>query len=384
MNKTKILVALILASMALAACGSANTGPTPAASPSAAVSVNQNNWEAEWNKILDQGKKEGKIVLYTSVGGTEIRPAIANAFKSRYGIEVEFVVGKGEEIVAKLTSERAANLFLADAAIIGAPSQINFLKPQGILDPMKPALVLPEVTDTKSWIGGSLPFVDEAGQIFGFVAGYRSYLTINTEMVKQGDIKSYKDLLDPKWKGKLSLFDPSVGGSGNEWVSGVMRAYGQDGGVKYLKDMAKQEPVITRDGRLQIEWVARGIYPVGIATRWAKVSDFRALGAPLEWVDPVEGGTLSSGTGNLGLINKAAHPNAAKVFVNWLLGKEGQAIFVKGFGSPSARLDVSTEGLDPDTVATQSKKFYLVDEKLYLQYPQLAEMARGIFADQLK
>ncbi len=363
-------------------------GPTPAPTTTAARRDSAGPaaaWKTRWNSLVEGAKKEGQVFIYTSLGGSNIRPSLGNSIKEKYGIDAEFVVGKGEEIVARIGNERRGGLYLADAAIIGAPSMINYLKPQGGLDAMKPALVLPEVTDTKNWIGNTLPFVDDEQQIFAFVAGYRTYITINTTMVKEGEIKSYKDLLDPKWKGKITLFDPTVGGSGSQWVAGLlMHVYGQDEGTKFLRDLAKQDPIITRDGRLQIEWVAHGKYPIALAARRENVSDFKIMGAPVDWVHPSEGGEIASGTGAVGLVNRAAHPNSARVFLNWLLSKEGQTIFVKSFGSPSARVDVTTEGLDPDTMPTAQRKYTVADEKLYLTMPGASEVSKEIFAAQLR
>lgn len=383
--KLNAAILAVLLSLIVFACAP-NVTPTPASTPAKpGNSVSTEGWETQWNTLVEAARKEKQVLVYTSLGGTTIRPAIADAFKKKFGVDVDFMVGKGEEIVARIGNERRGGLYLADVVVIGAPSQVNYLKPQGGLDNTQQALILPEVTDAKLWLGNKLPFVDEEGKIFAFVAGYRTYITANTTMVKEGEIKSYKDLLSPKWKGKLSLFDPTVGGSANQWVAGLMvHVYGWDEGAKFLRELAKQEPVITRDGRLQIEWIAHGKYAVAIAARRENVSDFKAMGAPIDWVEPVEGGEISSGTGAMGLVEKAAHPNAAKVFVNWLLSKEGQTIFVKAFGSPSARTDVPTEGLDPDTVPNPKKKMFMVDEKLYHQMPKAAELAKEIFAPSLR
>ncbi len=376
---------IVLIAVLLFACGVPGTPAMPAAPAQPGVQTRDNALPSDWDQLVQGARKEGQIFIYTSLGGSNIRPSLGNAVKEKFGIDAEFVVGKGEEIVARIGNERRGGLYLADVVIIGAPSQINYLKPQGGLDPMKPTLILPEVTDAKNWIGNALPFVDEEARIFAFVAGYRTYITVNTSLVKEGEIKSYKDLLDPKWKGKITLFDPTVGGSGSQWVAGMlMHVYGQEEGTKFLRELAKQQPVITRDGRLQMEWIVHGKYSIAVAPRRENVSDFKAMGAPVDWIQPVEGGEVASGTGATGLVNRAAHPNAARVFLNWLLSKDGQTRFVKAFGSPSARVDVTTEGLDPDTVPVAGRKFSMADEKLYLTMPKAAELAKEIFSAQLR
>ena len=175
-------------------------------------------------------------------------------------------------------------------------------------------------------------------------------------MVKVDEIKSYRDLLQPRWKGKIIINDPTVAGIGGKWFSMVGRYIMN---LDFMREIARQEPVILRDQRLQVDWLAKGKYPIGIAAVTDMVTEFRKAGAPLSYAEPSEGTWLGNGSGGLGLVVKAPHPNAARVFVNWMLTKEAQSIYSREYGVPSARLDVSTEGIDPVTVPKPGVKYVL-------------------------
>lgn len=340
------------------ACASGAT-PTPATggqpavkstSPAAAPSVAA--WEAEWNKTLAAAKTEGTVVIY-SIQNSATRETLRKTFKDKYGIDLEFVAGTGTELVARASSERKAGLYLADVVMGGPSSSLGF-KDLGALDPMEASFILPEVKDPKAWLGGSLFYFDLGRYTLGYVAMPNGTWLVDTEILKPSEVTSYKDLLNPKWTGKMIMSDPTVSGPANALIgTGMWEIMGEG----YLRALAKQQPVITRDNRLLVESVARGKYPIAIApladVRW----EFKKNGAPIEQVDPIEGNITLSGSGSLGVLNKAAHPNAAKIFVNWLLSKEGQTLIQKEIGGASRRVDIPKEGIDPDNTLKPGGKY---------------------------
>ncbi len=181
----------------------------------------QNQAEKQWEKTVAEGKKEGKVLVYTIIGAAT-RQALSAAFEKKYGIQLEFWSGaRGAEITQRLLTERNAGLYLADAAISGTTDLIPDLKPKGLLQPLDPFLVLPEAMDGKAWRGGQLPFLDKQHMAVGMLVQYLRHLIRNTEMVKEGEITSYKDLLKPQWKGKAVLRDPTTTGNANTWTSGI-------------------------------------------------------------------------------------------------------------------------------------------------------------------
>ena len=188
----------------------------------AAQAAAQPGWEADWEKTLEAAKKEGKTNIYGVVSNS-VRTNLSKSFTQKYGIELEFVTGRGSELVEKLTSERRAGIFLADVYLGGATTPVTTFKPKGFLDPLKPLLILPEVTDAKAWYGGGLYFSDAERQYVAcpILTASNNYLSVNTDLVKPGEINSYKDLLNPKWKGKIIINDPTIAGAGSRWFSVV-------------------------------------------------------------------------------------------------------------------------------------------------------------------
>lgn len=337
-------------------------------------------WEIEWEKVIEAAKKEGSLVLY-STAGSEVRAAIAIAFRKKYGVQVEAVGARGGEISQKIMSERRAGLYFADVYTGGTTTVTTELKPAGVIDPLEPALILPEVKDPKAWWEGQLPWVDKDHYLIAFTLYPSTTYAINTTLVRAEELKSYKDLLNPKWKGKLVMNDPTLPGAANRWFGGVSQAMGLD----FMRELARQEPVILRDQRLQVEWLAHGKYPISIAPDTSAMASFQKAGAPVSYVTPVEGSIMTSGHGNICLINKAPHPNAARLFINWLLTKEGQTVFSRAILNPSARLDVPTDFVDPEKMRVQGVKYYNSEnEEFLLAGPERMKVARDIFGHLIK
>lgn len=381
---------LVLAMLLLVACAPKTVETVPQAAPASRTEAvaplpqapSRPAWEVEWERVLEAGKKEGKLVLY-STAGVEVRTTVIPAFKKKYGIEVEAIMAKGAEVAEKLMSERRAGLYLGDVYNGGSTTPTTQLKPQGALDPLDSAFILPEVADPKAWYGGDLRWVDKQHTILSFLAYPNTNVVINTSVVKPEEIKSYKDLLNPKFKGKIVMNDPTTAGTGAKTFAVIGEEYM---GMDFWREFVKQEPVIIRDQRLQIEWVARAKYPIGLLPKTSVVTEFKLAGSPLDYITPVEGTYLSAGSGNLSLINKAAHPNAAKVYINWLLSREGQTVFGRAYGSQSARVDVPTEGIEADKIRQPGVKYFLYadTEEWVAKEPERMKVAKEIFGPLMK
>lgn len=353
------VLALLLLVFALAACTPGQSAPKiPSEQQSALTGTKEVSspakagWEEEWNRVLALAKKEGRIVVYTTAG-TEARTVLVPSFQEKYGIQAEFVMGKGAEIGQKLLSERKAGINLADVYVGGATTQITQLQPAGVLAVTEDALILPEVKDPKAWWSGSLLWVDSKHRSLAFSAFTLPAYAINTTMVKPEELKSYRDLLNPKWKGKITLNDPTLAGIGEQGMSFVLEILKVD----FLKDLVKQEPVIVRDQRLQVEWLAHGKYPLALFCKSDPIAEFQKAGAPIKELLPAEGQALTGGTGNLSLIDQSPHPNASRVFINWLLGREGQTLYSKAVLVQSAREDIPTDFLDPVKMRVPGMKY---------------------------
>ncbi len=380
---------MLIAAMS-AGCGRAapaapeNPGPAPSsiARGTSAPSEPKEPPGKSWETTLVEAKREGRVTLYTSLG-SETRSDLIKAFKDRYGINVEFVTGTPADLTAKLVRERQSRLYLGDLIIGGAGLTIP-MKPYDMLDALDPVLVLPEVTDPKVWRVGSVPIIDKDRQVLVFISTFIRYVVRNTDLIKDGEIKSYADLLAPQYKGKIVLQDPTMGGNAQTFITTLSVLWGKDKAKEYLQSLVKQEPMLTRDLRLQVEWVARGKYPLALAARIETVADFMKEGSPLAPVKVAEGGHLSGGGGGLSVLKDRPDPAATVLFANWLLSKEGQTVFIKGFGNPSARVDVSTEGFSPLSFAGPDEEFVQQNEEFVLLQVEMGKAAAEIFQPLLK
>lgn len=384
-GKVRISIILLLLTGLLASACAPSQAPSPpvatATPPPQAVAPlpkapERAAWEEKWETLVNAAKKEGTLVLLIGAGG-ELRVAISRGFEQRFGIRVEAISGRGGEMSQKLQAERRAGIYSSDNYVSGTTTMVTDLKPAGIFDPLEPALVLPEAMDPKAWWKGRLDWVDADRTAVAFVAYPKATLGINNNLVKPEEIKSYRDLLNPKWKGKMVMNDPTVAGTGQKFPAVVGD---QIMGWDYIRELAKQEPVIIRDQRLQVEWLAHGKYAIAVNPDDPPMTEFIKVGAPISRLTPQEGTYVASGYGNVALINRAPHPNAAKLFVNWLLSKEGQTIFCRTYGVQSGRVDIIVEGLDPLVVRDPKMKYFdSYTEAFVLKGPEQMKLAKEIF-----
>lgn len=300
-------------------------------------------WKREWGRVLEAARGEGKVAVIGPTG-SDRRDSLVQPFEKKYGIAVEYLSDRGAGIGARLPVERRARRYNWDVVITGTTTGINVLIPGGMLDPLEPALILPEVTDTKQWRGGEREYIDPERRFFVMVRSLFATLFVNPTQVRPEEIKSYKDLLHPRWKGKIVTDDPTRPGPG----LGTFTFFylHPDLGPNYIRALAKQELVIMRDYMQELDSIVKGKHLVLIGTSDSTADEWARKGLPVTIVDArhlKEGSGMSPQAGGLGLFNRAPHPNAAKVYINWLLSKEGQSGFVRAAGYISTRLDAPTD-----------------------------------------
>src|SRR5215470_1368117 len=193
----------------------------------------------EWEKILGAGKKEGKVAIIGPVGADR-RDVLVEPFQKKYGITVEYFADRGAGIGPRLSAERGAGQYLWDATITGTTTGLLSLLPAGMLDPIEPALILPDVKDPKQWRGGALEFVDPGKRFLVMTPSQRGTLFVNPKVVKPQEIKSYKDLLNPKWKRKIVMDDPTRAGPGQATFTFFYLHL--ELGPNFIRALGKQEP----------------------------------------------------------------------------------------------------------------------------------------------
>lgn len=336
----------------------------------------------EWEKVVANAKKEGRVVLLGAYGIAEAREPFVRTLNERFGISLEMTIGQGPLLTTKLVSERSAGLYTADVYMGGSESMLELIS-RNIFVPIEPYLILSEVKDPSAWFMGYLPYWEKQRTSLATVAvipGGGS--AINTNLLKLEEVASYRDLLKPKLKGMIVMFDPTIAGGGSSWFTLALKSMGED----YLRELVKHDIVISRDFRLMNEWVVRGKSAIGLGATPGGVAALSKDGAPIAMLPPFkEGADIGPAGGNVAVIDRNPHPNAARVLVNWLLSKEGQTILSRATGIASRRLDVSTDHLAAPWMVPDPKKNYLVQDEEYSRAKmKMQDVAKEIFAPILK
>jgi iron(III) transport system substrate-binding protein len=323
-------------------------------------------WKEDWERTLNAAKKEGQLSLY---GGQEItHPDIIAAFNKEFPfIKVTTTSGRGGDLVARIVAERRADKYLADVMASG-PNGPRMLYLSKSLDPIASAFILPELTDKSKWYGAKHWYADPENQyIFIYEGTLNSTgLSYNSKLTNAEEIKSYADLLRPKWKARLLTLDPR----GAVPPTQVLNLYHTPGlGPDFVRRFyTETEVTLFRDRRQGTNWLATGKFPLCFLCR--DIERVKELGLPVDvipadWIK--EGGTLGGGSAsNLALINRAPHPNAAKVFINWYLSRQGQMVWQNVMNkkeveaSDSMRIDIPKEDVLPDGRRVEGKKYNVV------------------------
>jgi len=282
-------------------------------------------WEAEWQRTLEEAKKEGQVNIYHTRGPFD---KLFGEFNKRYPwIKATSVTGRGGELISRMMAERRAGKYLSDAYLGSSGTPLDVLYPAKMLEPVQPFLILPEVADPSRWFRRQHHHADpENKYIFVFEGVVRSDTAYNTALADPKEFTSYWDLLKPKWKGKIVSMDPKLRG----FPSGLLQfAYYHPGlGPKFLRSLfGEMEIALSRDGRQLVDWLAVGRFAIGLAPSATDVQAAMRQGLPLARFEPrafKEGIYMRATQGSLSIMNRTPHPNATKLFVNWLLSPEGQ------------------------------------------------------------
>ena len=323
------------------------------------------SWQREWEKVLEGAKKEGEVRLW---GEQEItHPDIIAAFTKEYPfIKPVTVSGRVGDLMPRIIAERRAGKFLADiySGGLGGRSFYDFHK-AGVLDPIKPVLILPEVVDGSKWLNGDHFYADSEKQFVfmyeGSVAG--NGLHYNTGLVDLKEFKSYWDLLSPRWKGKILLFErPGVGSPS------VVRFYHHAQlGAEFIKRLLSEMDVtVSQDRRQSSDWLAAGKFPICIDcgdTDRAKQQGLPVDEFPHANLKEASYEVSTSGNSGIALINNAPNPNAAKVFINWFLSRAGQTAWQTTMNSKvqepsdSMRVDIPKDIVSVRAKREEGKKY---------------------------
>jgi len=314
---------------------------------------------AEWERTVEAAKKEGRVVIGIPAS-PELRTALDAGMAKRWPeIQLEMIVGGGSVVARRILDEYRAGVRNFDLLISGAPTPLGILA-SGAAEPVEPYLILPEVKDPKQWWGGHIWGDNKSTKrfIYSFQAYLPDLIWYNTGLVKPEEVRSYDDLLLPKWKGKIGFLDPRIPGGGQA-IWAYLRMVKEEA---YLRKLAEQDIMVSDNQRQLPEALAKGTLALTLGLSYYQYLPFIKAGLPVKPLPiPKEGINATTGSGSVTIIKNPPHPNATKVFVNWLLGKEGQEIFGKAMGQPTRRLDVDTRWM-VEIGARAAKDFLSVDE----------------------
>jgi iron(III) transport system substrate-binding protein len=328
------------------------------------------SWQAEWDRTVRAAEQEGQVTVSIGGYGSIID---AGVFQKTYSkIKITHITGAGTDLTQRIIAERRAGKYLVDVYNGGGNSLFQVLYLGKVLDPIKPALILPEVTDAAKWWEGKQKYADKEGQhIFVYEGNVAAGAgaAYNTQLIDPNEYKTYWDLLNPKLKGKILSTDiRRVRGAGIPWQ---FLYYHPDLGPKYLRRLfGEMDVTMVADLRQAVDWLGMGKFTVGMPIQGGTIYKAKNQGLPVNEFSAFhfkEGVNLSSAFGSLALINRAPHPNAAKVFINWLLSREGQTLFQKVISQPgdprnSRRIDVSKDHVPSDEQRRDKMTYFDTDD----------------------
>lgn len=328
-----------------------------------------------WEEWVGRAKQEGKVTVLAPPLA-ELRPSLIQAFQKTFPeIAVEYQAGTVAPLVEKIRAEFEQKKSSLDVVIGGT----SLLREKSLLEPIPPKLLLPEVINPEAWEsskGKGLKWIDKENQfvlqtsewVFG-------YVLVNTKVVNRDALAMWQDLLKPQWKGKIAFHDPRGAGAGQEIASYLLVKFGE----KFIVDLFKgQDVALTRSYSQMADWVAQGKYAVAIAQVPDRIEALKKEGVPLQAFSlPDAPGTLSGGFSVVSLLKGTPHPNAAAIFLNWILTKPGQEALHRPQLYPSLRRDVPTDYVPPYTVVQRGLNY--LDT-----YTEEFQAKRGMVATQIQ
>jgi iron(III) transport system substrate-binding protein len=306
------------------------------------------------DSLIDTAKRESEVVYYASMNLSEAN-AVIGEFERRYPfIKVKLQRTGSEKLLTRVLTEARAKKTFADV-IQTVEFSMHIFNRSGILARHTPSANALYPKDFK-----------EDG--FWTTVYYNAYVTgYNTRLVAARALpRTYDDLLDPKWKGKLLME-----GTKAEWFAGMLQILGQERGLKFMRDLAKQQPS-PREGHellAQLVVAGEGVFDVNIPA--ASVERMKERGAPIDWtaLGPVPATMVGAG-----VAAQAPHPNAARIFLDFLLSREGQKL-MQTPGRMIARGDLANE----QAAMLKELKIVPVSPSLAEKLDEYAKQLRAIF-----
>jgi iron(III) transport system substrate-binding protein len=294
-------------------------------------------------RLAQRAKQERTLVVYTSLAPTESKP-LADAFEKKYGVKVELWRALSDKVVQRTVTEGQAHRNVVDVIETNGP-EMEMIAREKLLAPFESPYIadLPPqaVPKHRLWMPDRLNF---------FVVGY------NTSKVKRSELPAtYEGFLDPKWKGRLG-----IEATDSEWMGALLHEWGEGKTNDFMRKLSTQDVSLRKGHILLAQLIASGEIPVGLTMYQANILSLKRKGAPIDFVavQPV----VARPQG-IGVAREAPHPNAALLFVDFVLSPEGQKLY-ESMGRVPASMKVASElnnfpfvMTDPGHVLDESQKW---------------------------
>ena len=304
-------------------------------------------------KLIENAKKEGKVVVYTSLNLKDSVP-ITEAFEKKYGIKTVLWRASSEKVIQRSLTETRANRYSADVYETNGPEMEILHREKLLADFYSPGIkdIPPETIPAhRQWIPDRFNF---------FTIAY------NTNLVKPEDVpNTYEDLLHPRWAGKIGLESGDT-----DWFGAVVKGIGEAKGVAFFRKLAEGKPEMRTGHTLIAELVASGEIPLAAAVYNHNAERLIEKGAPIKWkpLSPTFGRPNS-----IGVSNRAPNPHAAMLFVDFMLSQEGQELIKARNRVPASKLvksklnDFKFVMIDPVIVLDEGDKWEKLWSELFLK-----------------
>ena len=302
----------------LAALGCALALPAAAQIGSTAAEVASYDKPDRAQKLVEGAKKEGTLTMYTSAQNKDMG-ALVDAFEKKYGIKVEMWRASSEKVLQRAVQEARAGRSAMDVAETNGPELESMHREkilQAVKSPYQADLIPEAVLPHHEWTGTRLNV---------FVQAY------NTNAVKKEELpKTWEDLTNPKWKGKLGIEQED-----SDWLAGEAQVLGEQHANKVFKDIVNTNGISVRKGHtLLTQLVVSGEIPLSLTVYNYKAEQLKASGAPIDWFSI---GPAIARPNGIGIAKKAPHPHAAVLFYDFEISPEGQGILAKRDFVPVSR-----------------------------------------------
>jgi iron(III) transport system substrate-binding protein len=318
--KRKHLAAVLIVALAVMVVGCGSDAPaTPVKGTSADLAVYEGSDRTE--RLIAGAKREGEITIYTSAQTSDLGPVV-EAYEKKYGIKANIWRAGSEAVLNRALQEARAGRHSVDVVETNGP-ELESLSREQILQlvksPYHKDLIAPAIRPHGEWVGTRLNV---------FVQAY------NTKLVKKDDLpKTWDDLTDPKWKGKLGIEQED-----SDWLAGIYGEIGEERASKVFRQITAANGVSVRKGHtLLTQLVASGEVPLALTVYNYKAEQLRREGAPIDWF--TIGNAIARPNG-VGVARQAPHPHAAVLFYDFELSEEGQKIIAqREFVPTSSKID---------------------------------------------